>query len=151
MAATVADKIKGLAYNPNSVLVLNGKNITLKNVNIDDGTLVVNAVPGASVRVENLTVRSPKGWEFVPLTPAELADEKTLPIFKMRGYKLVKGVDAKVYNITEPGEYVIGADGQLRQVAAAAAPVSRVRGMAESFTPKIRSATRATASCNAWA
>jgi len=55
----------GVLLAPLSVLVLEGRDITIKNLRVD-GALVVRAVPGARVVIDGLTV-SNKGWTWTPL------------------------------------------------------------------------------------
>ena len=52
----------GVVLAPRSVLVLDGADITLKNLRVS-GTLVVRAAPGARVVVDGLVV-SNAGWEW---------------------------------------------------------------------------------------
>jgi hypothetical protein len=58
----------GLLLAPRSVLVLDGRDITVKNLRVR-GALVVRAVPGAQVVLDGLTV-SNAGWTWTPLDKA---------------------------------------------------------------------------------
>lgn len=55
----------GLLLAQRSVLLLDGRDITIKNLRVD-GALVVRAVPGARVVIDGLTV-SNAGWQWTPL------------------------------------------------------------------------------------
>jgi UDP-sugar pyrophosphorylase len=55
----------GLLLAPRAVLLLEGRDITIKNCRVD-GALVIRAVPGAAVEVDGLTV-SNAGWAWMPL------------------------------------------------------------------------------------
>lgn len=55
----------GLLLAPRSVLLLDGRDITIKNLRVD-GALVVRAVPGARVVIDGLTI-SNAGWQWTPL------------------------------------------------------------------------------------
>ncbi len=104
------EKIKGGSVSDRSVLIVNGENVKLENVNID-GTLIINVVEGASLTVSNLDV-SNEGWEFVNLSDKEMNDPNVPESLKIRGYKLVKS-GQKVINITKPGKWKVGADGKV--------------------------------------
>ncbi len=55
---------------PRSVLLLEGRDITIKNLRVD-GALVVRAAPGAQVVIDGLTV-SNAGWTWTPLEEVSL-------------------------------------------------------------------------------
>ena len=89
-----------------SSLVLNGRGIVVKSLQLD-GAMVVNAVDGANVRVEGC-VENNAGWAFTPVAFDDAAhDEK----YRIRGYIPAARDAEKVYNITAPGNYTIGAAG----------------------------------------
>jgi hypothetical protein len=50
---------------PKSVLLLDGPDISIRNLRVD-GALVVRAVPGAKVVLDGLTV-SNQGWNWTPI------------------------------------------------------------------------------------
>ena len=94
---------------PGAVLIIKGGgDVKLKNVSVD-GTLIVEAVAGATVTLENLAVKN-AGWSFVALTDAELSsspDDEDAEIGEellIRGYKVVKGGE-EVFKHDEPGSY----------------------------------------------
>lgn len=55
----------GLLLAPRSVLLLDGPDISIRNLRVD-GALVVKAVPGAKVVIDGLSV-SNAGWSWTPL------------------------------------------------------------------------------------
>ena len=63
---------------PHSVLVLEGPDISSKNLRVD-GALVVRAVPGARVVIDGLTV-SNKGWSWTPLKQVGTAVVLTMEV-----------------------------------------------------------------------
>jgi UDP-sugar pyrophosphorylase len=102
--AEVRAKIKGGKISGGATLVLDGKNITLENVEIADGAaLVIKAVDGAKVTVKNLKVEN-GGFELVPLTADEQNSSATPEYLRLRGYRIVNR-DAKVCEFTKPGDY----------------------------------------------
>ncbi len=137
-----------------SVLHWDG-DVDLDNVTVD-GALIVLAAPGVHVTVRGLTVddftdpAAEAAWEYVALTQEELKPESPLPpSWKARGYRPGE-VDrikreaqyARVYEITEPGDWEIGSDGQLVKLAesgdlGARAPQERVQSVAKVPLPQI--------------
>ena len=96
-----ADKIIGGSISATSTLIVEGNGVTLENLRLN-GALIVRVVPGATVRIKNLTVEN-RGWEFVRLEEEE--DEVSEDI-AIRGYRLVKH-EERVLNFTEPGHYEV--------------------------------------------
>jgi len=111
-ADDVLSKIKGGSISNKSTLVIGGKNVYLEDVDID-GSLIINVVAGATLKVKGLKVQN-EGWEFVQLTQEEMVSPDTPEYLKIRGYKLVKK-GQKVIDIQEPGKYEIGSDGVLKK------------------------------------
>ncbi|MBI9020853.1 MAG: UTP--glucose-1-phosphate uridylyltransferase [Verrucomicrobia bacterium] len=104
--AEVREKIKGGKISGNATLVLDGKNITLENVEIAGGSaLVVRACDGANVTAENLTVEN-GGFELVPLTDEEQTSAATPEYLKLRGYR-IENRAAQIAEFKKPGEYTI--------------------------------------------
>ena len=102
----VRAKISGGSIAGNATLVLDGKEITLENVDITDGSaLVIHACEGAKVTVKNLKVDNP-GFELVKLTTEEMASADTPEYLKLRGYR-IENRGAQICEFTEPGEYTI--------------------------------------------
>jgi len=93
-------KVKGGEISNKSTLVLEGKDITIEDLELN-GTLLIKAVSGAKVKIVSLAVEN-KGWEFVPLQ----ASENVPPYLQIRGYRLVKH-EQKELNFNKPGEYII--------------------------------------------
>lgn len=68
-----------------SVLLLEGPDITVKNLRVD-GALVVRAVTGAKVVLDGLTV-SNKGWTWTPLDKVgNRSDESSSPVTALYGW-----------------------------------------------------------------
>ena len=55
----------GLLLAPRAVLLLEGRDISIKNCRVD-GALIIRAAPGAAVVVDGLSV-SNAGWVWTPL------------------------------------------------------------------------------------
>lgn len=102
--AEVREKIKGGKISGDATLVLDGKNITLENVEITAGSaLVIKAADGAKVTAKDLKVKN-DGFELVPLTADEQASAVTPEYLKLRGYR-IENRAAKVCEFDQPGEY----------------------------------------------
>ena len=100
----VRAKISGGSISGDATLVLDGKDITLENVEITAGSaLVIKATDGAKVTVKNLTVEN-GGFELVPLTADEQNNSATPEYLRLRGYRFENRA-AKVCEFTKPGEY----------------------------------------------
>ncbi len=110
----VKQKVKGGRISARSVLVINGENVKLEDVDID-GTLIINTAKGVDLTIKGLSVRN-AGWEFVPLKEEDWNNPDIPEEIRMRGYRLVKH-EAKVINIREPGVYEVGKDGEVVKVA----------------------------------
>lgn len=104
--AEVRSKISGGSISGEATLVLDGKDITLENVNIATGAaLVVKACEGARVTVKNLSVEN-DGFEVVRLTADEMASAETPEYLKLRGYR-IENRGAAIHEFAEPGDYII--------------------------------------------
>jgi UDP-sugar pyrophosphorylase len=102
----VRAKIKGGKISGGATLVLDGKNITLENVEITDGSaLVIKAVDGAKVTIRNLKVEN-DGFELVKLSDEEQNSPATPEYLRIRGYRIVNRA-AKVCEFTKPGVFEI--------------------------------------------
>jgi len=102
--AEVRAKIKGVKISGNATLVLDGKNITLENVEIADGSaLVIKAADGAQVAAKNLKVEN-DGFELVPLTADEQSSSATPEYLRLRGYR-IENRAAQIAVFNEPGDY----------------------------------------------
>ncbi|KAL3907463.1 MAG: hypothetical protein SGILL_008864, partial [Bacillariaceae sp.] len=92
-----------------SSMVLEGHHLTIKNLDLD-GALVIKAGEDTHVTVDGLKVRN-KGWEFV-----ENDSSKDYPeTISIRGYTMDKHETAE-YILNEPGNFVIGQDGEVKKV-----------------------------------
>ncbi len=85
-----------------STLLLDGAEITLGTLNLD-GALIIQAVPGAKVKVDGLSIRN-KGWSFRVLNPEE--DSKVDQKYAIRGYVLQREEQA-FFSFEQPGEYTL--------------------------------------------
>jgi len=102
----VRKKIKDGSIAGNATLVLDGKDITLKNVKITAGSaLVVKAGKGAKITVKDLKVDN-TGFEIVKLTDEEMESANTPEYLKLRGYHL-ENRGAQICEFPEPGEYTV--------------------------------------------
>jgi len=102
----VRTKISGGSIAGDATLVLDGKNITLENVEITQGSaLIVKACSGANVTVKDLKVEN-DGFELVALTEAEQNSPDTPEDPKLRGYR-IENRGAQIFEFTEPGEYTV--------------------------------------------
>jgi UDP-sugar pyrophosphorylase len=100
----VRSKISGGSIAGSATLLLDGNDITLENVEINDGSaLVIKACPGASVTARNLKVEN-DGFELVKLTAEEMESPDTPEYLKLRGYR-IENRGAQIIEFTEPGEY----------------------------------------------
>jgi len=91
---------------PTSSLVLDGSNIVIKSLNLN-GAMIINAVDGAEVIVENAVVTN-DGWTFEPVA---FEDGKYEEKYRIRGYKPSERNNEQVYNITSTGKYIIDGNG----------------------------------------
>ena len=111
--AEILQKIDGGSLTTRSSLVLDGEDLTVKNLTLD-GALVIKAAHGCKVTVDGLSITN-KGWELQEI-PEEAKQSKTVPEeVSIRGYTMAKHETAE-YIIEEPGEYLIGADGVLQKL-----------------------------------
>ncbi len=92
-----------------SSLVLEGHHLTIKNLDLD-GALVIRTGDDTHVTVDGLKVQN-KGWELAENDPDKEYDESVA----IRGYTMTKH-EAKEYLIYEPGNFVIGEDGEVKRV-----------------------------------
>jgi len=107
----VKERIRGGSISGAATLLLDG-DIHLENVTVADGaTLVISAVPGATVTVRDLTVSSGATYLLEELTDAEMASDEVPEYLRIRGYRIT-GPEVKAHSIAEPGRWTIGADGQ---------------------------------------
>lgn len=104
----VRSKISGGSIADEATLILDGKDITLENVELAGrSALLIKACDGAKVTVKNLKVEN-DGFELVKLTDEEQASDATPEYLRIRGYR-IEDRGAKRYEFTEPGEYVVEA------------------------------------------
>ena len=92
-----------------SSLVLDGHHLKIKNLDLD-GSLIIRAGEDTHVTVDGLVVNN-QGWEIVP-NKEGVDYEETVAI---RGYTMTKH-ETKEYVLNEPGNFVIGADGEVTRV-----------------------------------
>lgn len=87
------------------------------DVNFDaldlDGTLIIKAVSGAKVKVDNLHVKN-AGWQFVVVKNDAQVEQK----YAVRGYVLNKKGEQQ-YLFSKPGEYVLDDTTQIQYQAEA--------------------------------
>ena len=92
-----------------SSLVLAGHHLTITNLDLD-GALVIRAGENTHVTVDGLKVQN-KGWELVENDPDQEYEEPVA----IRGYTMAKH-ETREYLLYEPGNYVIGHDGEVKKV-----------------------------------
>lgn len=92
-----------------STVVLEGHHLTIKNLEVDGG-LVIRCGQNTHVTVDGLKVEN-KGWALQELDPSKDYEETV----SIRGYTMDKQ-EAAEYLLYEPGNYVIGADGEVTKV-----------------------------------
>ena len=110
-AKEVSDKARGaVAVSRGSTVLLDGEGIYLDDVEVD-GALSVTAGPGVRISLDGLKVKN-AGWAFdrVAQDAADATESE-----KIRGYSRRKVETAEIV-VMEPGDYVVGADGQPRAV-----------------------------------
>ena len=108
----IVSKVQGgseIKISKRSSLVLDGHHVTIKSLNLD-GALVIRAGEDTHVTVEGLKVEN-KGWELVANDPSKEYEETVA----IRGYTMDKK-ETKEYLLTEPGSFVIGADGRVTKI-----------------------------------
>eukprot|EP00747_Dinoflagellata_sp_TGD_P131563 gnl/TRDRNA2_/TRDRNA2_174985_c0_seq3.p1 gnl/TRDRNA2_/TRDRNA2_174985_c0~~gnl/TRDRNA2_/TRDRNA2_174985_c0_seq3.p1 ORF type:complete len:207 (-),score=43.24 gnl/TRDRNA2_/TRDRNA2_174985_c0_seq3:28-648(-) len=89
-----------LSISQRSTLVLDG-DIVIENLDLD-GSLVIIAQPGVSVRVANLTVRN-EGWQLEPVN-----DDEQDEIARIRGFKIHKAAGRReVFEAPVNGDAVV--------------------------------------------
>jgi len=104
--AEVREKIKGVKISGDATLVLDGKDITLENVEITAGSaLAIRVCDGAKVTIKNLKIEN-DGFGLTPLTADEQNSAATPEYLRLRGYRIINR-GAKVCEFNEPGEYGI--------------------------------------------
>jgi len=92
-----------------SSLVVEGRHLTIKNLDLD-GALVIKTGDNTHVTVDGLKVQN-KGWELVENKAGTDYPESVA----IRGYTMAKQ-ETKEYTLNEPGEFVIGADGEVKKI-----------------------------------
>jgi UDP-sugar pyrophosphorylase len=103
-------KIQGdVKISKRSSVVLEGHHLLIKNLEVD-GALVIRTGENTHLTVDGLKV-SNMGWSLVE-NYASTTYEETVAI---RGYTMDKKETAE-YILTEPGHFVIGADGKVNKV-----------------------------------
>lgn len=85
-----------------STLLMDGENVIVGKLQLD-GTLIIQAVPGAHVRIQDLSIRN-AGWTFRELSPEE--DSTVEQKYAIRGYVLQRAEQA-FFSFDKPGEYVL--------------------------------------------
>jgi UDP-sugar pyrophosphorylase len=110
----VARKVKGGKISARSVLVVEGEGVALvENLELD-GALVISAAPGATVSVKGLKVQN-KGWEWKELASGGEGDASVPEELRIRGFEVAKHETMEVF-ITEAGDWVVDADGEVHKV-----------------------------------
>ncbi len=104
--------IEGGQLSPHASLVIEGRDITLRNINLSGtSALVIRACDGAHVAVDGLTLNEP-GYTFEPLPDNALQDPDTPAYLRIRGYRRITHKPA-VYEFDQPGQYRIDSKGRV--------------------------------------
>ncbi len=104
--AEVREKINGGSISGEATLVLDGKDITLEQVDITDGSaLVIKALNGVRATVTDRTIDN-AGFELIPLTAEEMESSETPEYLKLRGYR-IEDRGAAVFRFEEPGDNTV--------------------------------------------
>jgi UDP-sugar pyrophosphorylase len=113
--AEVQERIRGGSISGASTLVLDG-DIRMENVTVSGGaSLVISAVPGASVIVKDLNVSAGPTFLLEELGDAEMASAETPEFLRIRGYEIVnQGV--RIHEVSEQGHWELDASG-LRKIS----------------------------------
>jgi len=99
-----------------STLVVNGGGVCFSGTVDIDGTLIVDAAPGALVTIQSIHIRN-KGWTFAAVDPE---DEKIDEIYRIRGYRIfpesstssiTSTAHACVLRFDTPGTYTVDIPG----------------------------------------
>lgn len=105
--AEAREKISGCSISGDAALILDGRNITLNNVQLAGrSALVVKACDGAKVTVKGAFEN--EGFKLVRLTKEELAGDSEPEYLRIRGYRF-ENIGAAVYEFDQPGEYIVEA------------------------------------------
>ncbi len=105
----VVNKVEGGSITERSTLVLEGQQLTVKNLQLD-GALIIRAAPECEVEVDGLVVQN-KGYELEEIPEGADVPETTA----IRGYTMAKH-EAMEIIIEEPGKYQIGSDGVVKKI-----------------------------------
>ena len=110
--AEVTERFQSGSISGDSTLILDG-DIRLENTTISNNTsLIIHAAKGSQVTVKNLTVSGGAGFRITELTEAEMASSDVPEYLRIRGYRII-GEGVQKYTITQPGKWILHADGTL--------------------------------------
>ncbi len=110
--ADINEKVSGGYLSKDATLIINGENVFIENLVMKGNSgLVLNVCSGAGLKIKDLTVDN-DGFEIIALTNEEMADAGVPEFLKIRGYR-INSRKPLIYNLTEPGDYELGADGKL--------------------------------------
>jgi UDP-sugar pyrophosphorylase len=104
--AEVRAAVQGGSISGEATLVLDGPDIRLQNVRIEDGAaLVVEAVAGAQVQVKDVRIDN-EGYACVLLTDEEMKDLDTPEYLRIRGYRIEPRAP-RIEKFPESGAYTL--------------------------------------------
>lgn len=107
-AMTLAEaqtKISGGSFSGESTLIVEGRDVTLKEVELAGrSALVIKACDGAKVTVSGRFEND--GFALIPLTAEELKSPEVPEYLRIRGYRF-ENRGAAVFEFNEPGEYTL--------------------------------------------
>lgn len=85
--AEVRSKIRGGSISGEATLVLDGKNVCLEQVSIQEGAALVVRAGTEPVMIADRTIRN-DGFQMVPLGVGEMMDEAVPEVLRLRGYRI---------------------------------------------------------------
>lgn len=112
----VQEKIKSGTIKENATLILNGQNITINDLTLEDqDVLEIHAIDQAFITIDSLNRRNP-GYMFQKLDLQELEEKRLPPYILIRGFQFTKG-SPKIYHFNESGHFIIQPNGDVIRVS----------------------------------
>jgi UDP-sugar pyrophosphorylase len=110
------DKIKDCIFGRDSVLIVQGAGVKLKNVELKAKTaLHLELTEGCNLLVQDMTFDEDKGIDIVELSTSELEDQQLEQYLRIRGYRFDSQRVIHV-RVKKPGKYELQDDLTLKQL-----------------------------------